>query len=192
VVSDEGRRDESKESRRDESKRDVEVVISDTETAQALGAELIDVCERAARTALRLEEAHAADLPVEVGLTLTDDPGIQELNRRYLDRDRPTDVMAFGLGDDGDLPVTGVLLLGDVVISVEMARRQAEEYERPFAEELARLVAHGTLHLLGYTDDDDEPAVIMRSREDSVLTALGFAPEEPPGRSGPDDETLRA
>ena len=180
-------------------RRGIEVIISDTDTAGTLGSEFTVLCERVVREVLNLEEDRLGRMTggdkaaVEVGLTLTDDDGIRELNRKYLNLDRPTDVMAFGLGgeagDEADPPAGEVLLLGDVVVSVETARSQATEYERPFPEELARLVAHGVLHLLGYPDDGKEPAAMMRAKENSVLIALGFAPDEPPGRSGRDDPT---
>ncbi len=180
----------------------VEVILTETEQADAVGAEPREVCEKAAREALRQEAsrlaevaglAHAAqaggeaeaDVRVEVSVTLTDDPGIRELNRRYLDRDRPTDVLAFPMGDGsegpaGDFAGKGLagepFLLGDVVVSVDTARSQAADYGRPPLEELGRLVVHGVLHLLGYTDEDDQSAARMHAREDSVLEALGFEP----------------
>ncbi len=77
----------------------------------------------------------------ELSLLFVDDKGIEELNRRYLKREGPTDVLAFPLGDP---------LLGDLVISVERAYLQARERGHPLEEELALLLIHGTLHLLGY------------------------------------------
>jgi probable rRNA maturation factor len=68
---------------------------------------------------------------------------MRELNRRYLGKDRPTDVIAFTLGEGGDL-------VGDVYLGVGQARRQADELGIPLGEELARLAIHGTLHVLGH------------------------------------------
>lgn len=79
----------------------------------------------------------------EVSLTLLDDEGIQALNRQYLSRDRPTDVIAFNLS-------TGSAPLGDVYVGVDQARRQSESLGLPLAEELVRLAVHGTLHVLGH------------------------------------------
>ena len=95
--------------------------------------------EAGVRAALRAEGRRDG----EVSVTLLDDDGIQELNRTYLGRDRPTDVIAFSLGEED-------ALLGDVYVGVPQARRQAGEYEVPVGEELLRLVIHGTLHVLGH------------------------------------------
>lgn len=80
---------------------------------------------------------------VEISLALLDDEDIRELNRRYLGRDRPTDVIAFPLGAGEDL-------VGDVYLGLEQARRQADELGVPLGEELARLAIHGVLHVLGH------------------------------------------
>ena len=79
----------------------------------------------------------------EVSLALIDDPEITRLNRRYLGKDRPTDVIAFSLGEEFDP-------LGDVYVGVEEARRQAEARGISLDEELVRLAVHGTLHVLGH------------------------------------------
>lgn len=109
------------------------------------------VVERAAR-------ATAADRGVvdgELSLTLLDDAAMTGLNRDWLDRDRPTDVLAFALHGPDEPPV------GDIYLGVERAIEQAAERgERP-ARELARLAVHGTLHVLGY----DHPEVDRESSE---------------------------
>lgn len=111
-------------------------------------------------------EAEGAD-GVELSLTLLDDDEIQILNRDYLDRDRPTDVLAFALDDE-----TG--LVGDVYLGVDQARRQAEEHGVPLAEELARLAIHGTLHVLGYDhpEGSDRYASPMFVRQERILRDL--------------------
>ncbi len=78
----------------------------------------------------------------ELSILLTDDPGIRELNSRYRNIDRETDVLSF--------PQNDAILLGDVVISVESAARQAVEHSVSLDEELLSLLAHGILHLKGY------------------------------------------
>jgi len=99
-----------------------------------------ELLERAVRHAL----ASAGVTEAEVSLTLLDDAGIRELNRRYLERDRPTDVIAFTLSAPGE-PV-----LGDVYVGAEQAARQAADAGLPLTEELVRLAVHGTLHVLGH------------------------------------------
>jgi probable rRNA maturation factor len=132
---------------------------------------------RAARTALRAEGAPKA----EVSILLTDDPTIHALNRDYRYQNKPTDVLSFAQRDgQTNSPAVPDLrqpneLLGDVVISVETAARQAENHSVPLAEELALLTVHGILHLLGYDDTTDEGAEKMRVRERAILAeALGI------------------
>jgi probable rRNA maturation factor len=82
----------------------------------------------------------------EVSVALLDDEGIRALNRTYLDHDRPTDVLAFSLGDEETL--------GDVYVGFEQARIQAAEHAVPLDEELVRLAIHGTLHVVGHDHPD--------------------------------------
>ena len=83
----------------------------------------------------------------ELSVLLTDDSLIRELNRDHRNKDRPTDVLAFGLDESW---VAGERLLGDVVISLDTAQRQANSRRRPLLEEVRFLLAHGLLHLCGY------------------------------------------
>jgi probable rRNA maturation factor len=104
-----------------------------------------------------------------VSVTLLDDAAIRDLNRRYLDRDRPTDVIAFSLGD-------GDALLGDVYVGLDQARRQAADEGVPLEEELVRLAVHGTLHVLGHDHPDGEgrlssPMFMLQERLVRELTA---------------------
>lgn len=102
----------------------------------------------------------------EVSVLLTDDAMIAELNRRYLGKEGPTDVLSFYQeekpGEQGGL-------LGDVVISVETAKRQAEERKKKIDDEIDLLLVHGILHLLGYTDDTQEMARRMQQRAVEVI-----------------------
>jgi len=100
-----------------------------------------------------------------VSIALVDDLRITELNRAHRGLDRPTDVLAYE-GDEGD-----PTYLGDVVISVETAARQAAEAGRPLLHEVAWLAAHGVLHLLGHDDDDDTERAAMVERQDRALAA---------------------
>lgn len=95
----------------------------------------------------------------EVSITLLDDEGIRALNLRYLKRDRPTNVLSFPMDDE--------LLLGDIVISVETAAREAEEGQIPLEDEILFLIIHGLLHLVGYDheDGDETKAALMETRE---------------------------
>lgn len=88
----------------------------------------------------------------EVHLVLTGDQTVRDLNLRFLGNDRATDVLSF---PDGDELPTGRLLLGEIVISLDRARRQAEKYGHGEVRELCELALHGTLHLLGYDHERD-------------------------------------
>lgn len=91
--------------------------------------------------------------PSEVYLVVTDDEVIRALNRDFLGMDRPTDVLSF---PDGDVLPSGRTLLGEIVLSLDTARRQAEDAGHDEVRELTELVLHGTLHLLGYDHAGDQ------------------------------------
>ncbi len=120
--------------------------------------------------------------PAEISVTFVDDERIHELNREYRNIDRSTDVLSFPLGENGvydkDLE-TGACLLGDIVISVETAIRQADEYGHSLQREIGFLTVHSMLHLLGYDHvDGGIEAVRMREKEEHVLTELGLKRNE--------------
>ena len=89
----------------------------------------------------------------EVHVLVTDDEEIQRLNRQYRRLDRPTDVLSF---PDGDRLPSGEILYGQIVISLDSARRQAAELGHDEIRELEELVLHGTLHLLGHDHEGDD------------------------------------
>lgn len=107
----------------------------------------------------------------EISILLLDDKGISELNLQYLDRQGPTDVMAFPLyaHDAEDASTQKPDMLGDVVISVETAERQAQDFQ----EEMIRLLTHGILHLLGF--DHEKSSVDsrkMKTRENRIVKTV--------------------
>lgn len=110
----------------------------------------------------------------EVSILLTDDARIRELNCTYRGYDSPTDVLSFAQNaPEGDMVLPALPghpeLLGDVVISVETAARQAERHGVTLEQELALLAVHGILHLLGYEDETEAGARQMRAREQEIL-----------------------
>ena len=108
----------------------------------------------------------------ELSILLTDNEGIRALNRRYLDRDRPTDVLSFPMWDfNSELRTpNSELILGDVVISIEKARKQAEELGVTMDEELSRLLVHGILHLFGFDHEkSSKEAQRMKKEEERLL-----------------------
>ena len=116
----------------------------------------------------------------EVSITLTDNVYIHELNMKYRNIDRPTDVLSFAL-NEGEEPeiVDGpvVNMLGDIIISVERATEQAAEYGHSIEREIAFLTVHGMLHLLGYDHMEETDRVEMRKEEDYVMEKLEIGRE---------------
>jgi probable rRNA maturation factor len=119
-----------------------------------------------------------ADL-YELSLRLTTDAEIQTLNAQYRHQDRPTDVLAFAAleVDYPPLPASLPLYLGDIVISVETAKRQAEEREHSLTTELAWLATHGLLHLLGWDHPDAETLTRMLQQQEVLLKTVGLNSE---------------
>ncbi len=102
----------------------------------------------------------------EVSITLTNDIEIHKLNRQYRNMDKPTNVLSFELGDD--------LLLGDIYISLDTVKREADAAGISVAEHTAHMVVHGMLHLQGYDHIRDDEAVVMESREIDIMKKLGY------------------
>ena len=125
----------------------------------------------------------------EINLTLTDNEGIHEINRDYREIDRPTDVLSFPMlsyetagdfskleedYDDNFNPDTGEILLGDIVISVEKVKEQAESYGHSELREYAFLILHSMLHLFGYDHMTPEEAAVMEAKQNEILTAMNI------------------
>ena len=136
---------------------------------------------RTIRTALAAEGLTA---PCEVDVLLTDDDGIHEINREMRQVDRPTDVLSFPEfelapgqlpGPEDADPGTGLIPLGDMVLSMERVAAQAREYGHSKRRELSYLVTHSVLHLLGYDHLDEGPMKAqMRAREEALMALLGL------------------
>lgn len=110
----------------------------------------------------------------EISVTLCDNAAIHELNREYRGVDRPTDVLSFPIFDDEDMG--GKVVLGDIVLSLEKAKAQAEEYGHSFEREIAFLCVHSMLHLLGYDHEEgkaEESEMFLRQEE--ILCNMGIA-----------------
>ncbi len=156
-------------------------------TADVPGASNQQNCallRKAVKTALAAE---GVDLPCEVDILLTGDKGIRAINREMRQVDKPTDVLSFPAlnlspGDkpnprDTD-PGSGLVPLGDMVISMERVSAQAKEYGHSKRRELAYLATHSVLHLLGYDHLDEGPMKAqMRRREEAILAELGMTRE---------------
>ena len=116
----------------------------------------------------------------ELSITFTDNDGIKRINKKFRKIDAPTDVLSFPLFDfsedaEGDIGQGDTVALGDIVISLEKAYEQAEEFGHSRDREAAFLCVHSMLHLLGYdhvTSDDDDR--MMRARQNSILEYMGI------------------
>ena len=117
----------------------------------------------------------------ELTLRLTDDTEIQELNAQYRHKNQPTDVLAFAALEVNSpqlptefLQLSVPLYLGDVVISVDTAGRQAQQQGHPLQTELAWLAAHGLLHLLGWDHPDEESLIGMLNQQETLLQSVNL------------------
>lgn len=116
---------------------------------------------------------------VEVSCVLVDDERIHEINREYRHIDRSTDVISFAMEDNDQFYVEGMpRTLGDIFISVDHAKKQAEEYGHSLRREMCFLFTHGILHLLGYDHMTDEQEKEMLGLQDQILGALSIEREE--------------
>jgi probable rRNA maturation factor len=147
-------------------------IVVDVRAAQGSRGH-VALVRRVARAAVRHLRAGSCELSV----SLVDDAEMRELNRKWRGKDAPTDVLAFAQ-DDGEGPTTPGLL-GDVVVATETAARQASRRDEPLDHELATLVVHGILHLLGY-DHERSPADARRmfARQREVLALVPMAPAD--------------
>ncbi|MBV8491513.1 MAG: rRNA maturation RNase YbeY [Candidatus Eremiobacteraeota bacterium] len=115
----------------------------------------------------------AGESGASLSLSIVSDATIRELNREHRGKDKPTDVLSFPLGPPDDRAGTE-RLLGDVVISVETARRQAAEYDAPLQRELYRLLIHGLLHVMGHDHEIARERQIMEREERRLADAIGM------------------
>jgi probable rRNA maturation factor len=133
--------------------------------------------QRIVEAALNAENAPPG---VEISLVITGQERIQELNREYRGADRPTDVLSFALSEEkaGEEPAAfieppdGLLHLGEVIISYPQAEIQAREQGHSVNREMAILVIHGVLHILGYDHEEPEDETVMQAREKQILAGL--------------------
>lgn len=127
--------------------------------------------------------AQGSSSNAELGLFITSQEKVQELNRNYLERDEPTDVLAFYMTDPAEAtgadlppfvaPPDDTLHLGEVIISYPQAVIQAEERQHSVSKEIAILIIHGVLHLLGYDHAELEQERQMSLREAELLSSVG-------------------
>lgn len=156
-----------------------EIYINNEQNDVVLTKELENLINTVVNAALNYEKA---ENDMEVSVYLTDNDNIQVLNCEHRGKDMPTDVLSFPmlefenglmLDDIGDY-FNDVLILGDIIISVERAISQAEEYGHSFERELGFLLCHSVLHLLGYDHEDEGERAVMRQKEEAILDIVNL------------------
>lgn len=152
----------------------VRLIYSDN-CGENLSPQLIDSIKKCCAAALDEEEI---DERAEVSLTVVDNEEIRELNNEFRGKDSVTDVLSFPMSEHGEFdvnPETDRIMLGDIVISAERARQQAEEYGHSFEREMCFLATHSMFHLLGYDHEvSEEEENIMFQKQSKVLDRLGI------------------
>lgn len=151
-----------------------------------------DYQETAERVINAVLDSEKFPYEAEVSVLITDNDGIHEINKMHRGIDSPTDVLSFPMlsypapGEFGELeeaadvfnPETGEAMLGDIVLSVDRIRSQAQEYGHSQLREYAFLIAHSMLHLLGYDHvNSKEEAAVMEAKQKQVLEELGITRE---------------
>ena len=156
------------------SKDREERITVDIQTAPRFAGEVdAKLLRRVTTEALRREGVEGE---IALSVVITDDKAMRELNRQFRDVDAPTDVLAFGSGEEDDFVMAPgeSAYLGDVVISYPRAVAQAEEYGHSIDRELALLAVHGVLHLLGYDHAGEAERTEMWARQDEILGSLAL------------------
>lgn len=148
------------------------VYVDNLQTAVPVDEKTFELVRRVVEKALA-EEIPGED--AEVSVALVDDQYIRELNHRYRQIDAPTDVLSFAMEEGEELADAGEgRILGDIVISLPAAVRQAAEYGHSLERELGFLAVHGVLHLLGYDHSGPGEEQEMMARSEAILAALGL------------------
>ena len=150
----------------------IRIIQDDRQNTEKLAFGIRRAVKKALRTAIKYENVC---FPCEISVTYTDSVNIHRLNKEYRGVDRPTDVLSFPLLDVLPERSDTTVALGDIVISTEQAKKQAEEYGHSLKREVCFLAVHSVLHLLGYdheTSEEDEKVMFSKQRE--ILEIAGI------------------
>lgn len=158
----------------------------ENETGVAFGFDIKEIMDAVMEEVL---EEEGCPYETQVNLLITDDEGIRDFNRRLREVNSPTDVLSFPMipferegdfsvveTDEADYfdPDSGELLLGDIIISAEKVREQADRYGHSPKREMAFLIAHSMFHLCGYDHMTEEEARVMEQKQENALRAIGI------------------
>lgn len=122
-------------------------------------------------------ESENFSLDTEISFSIVSNKEIREINKKYRNIDKETDVLSFPLIDfeNEEIPNKGTIILGDIIISIEKTISQAKEYGHSITREIAFLTAHSMLHLLGYDHMTENEEKIMFEKQESILKSLNIA-----------------
>ncbi|WP_311481980.1 rRNA maturation RNase YbeY [uncultured Anaerococcus sp.] len=136
--------------------------------------DLISLRERAEKTIKEVLRVENFAENTEVSLSVVDRDTIHKLNKEYRNVDRPTDVLSFPMDEEAyDNEGNPLILLGDIVICLDIAREQAADFGHSLEREMMYLICHSTLHLLGYDHIEEDDKKEMRAKEKEVMKNLG-------------------
>lgn len=157
------------------------IIIENEQEEIAVDDNIINIIKKTIELCIKSENL---DKDYEISVIIVDDEEIRSINKEHRDIDRATDVLSFPMvefsngqliSDEGDYNIDlDELMLGDIIISAETAKRQAEEYGHSFEREMAFLTAHSCFHLLGYDHMEQDEEKIMISKQESILTEMGL------------------
>ena len=120
------------------------------------------------------KQENLEDTELEFSVIIIDNKKIHEINKEYRGIDRPTDVISFALEDNEEITFDHYRPLGDIYISIDKVKEQAEAYGHSEKRELAFLTVHGFLHLLGYDHMEPEDEKIMFAKQEEILNGFGI------------------
>ncbi|MBQ2668831.1 MAG: rRNA maturation RNase YbeY [Clostridia bacterium] len=153
----------------------IRVIITNNQKTIKIPTGIRMLIRRCCHAVLRMEGFYD---PAEISVTFVDNEQIRELNAQYRNKDSETDVLSFPMGENGVYDVnhdTGAKILGDIVLSMEKAVEQADQFGHGLEREVGYLTAHSMLHLLGYDHENGGmERVRMREKEEMVMTQLGL------------------
>ena len=154
-------------------------LLTDNRTDFEISGEIMEAVEKACLETLKYEEF---DVDCEISLSFVTNEEIHQINRQFRNVDAPTDVLSFPQltfeeGEEADVNENGEIVLGDIIISVERAREQAEEYGHGLKREIAFLTVHSMLHLLGYDHMEKDEEEDMFRRQKEILEIAGIPRE---------------
>ena len=159
----------------------MKLTVYNRQKSSPIPGETIKLIEKAIKLCVKRK---GFPVPCEANVTLTDNDGIQKINKEHRGIDKPTDVLSFPLVEysngepciePGDIdPDTGRVFIGDIIISVDKAKEQAQKYGHSRDREFAFLAVHGALHLLGYDHESKEDEKIMFSIQEDILEEMGL------------------